>query len=308
MQTRSLKDIQPQICQAMDSLLAELNSQEDIQVNRSFQRNQGASFRPRQQSAIQQHQQTGSQQPFQQRSFSKQKSCILCKSSGRAHLGHDISTCWHISKFDKLEMVRALQVSDDELNDTDYPVAAVDSTTEADMNVNTVSAIRPILLSPSTSQDDLALTRRVSSKPSPFICAFYKHIPCKILIDAGATSSMVSLHFVKRSGIPILSTQQGARQMDKSAMKIRGEVKFTVLFGDLRLVIEALITDTLDCDVLGGVPFGVANQVIVDLAGEQLSIMGRSYSYGAAPEPVHEIRRADSVILRNNKSRVVYPS
>ena len=31
--SKSLKDIQPQICHAMDSLLSELNTQEDIQVN-----------------------------------------------------------------------------------------------------------------------------------------------------------------------------------------------------------------------------------------------------------------------------------
>ena len=39
LQSRSLKDVQPQICQAMDSLLAELNAQEEVQINRSFQRN-----------------------------------------------------------------------------------------------------------------------------------------------------------------------------------------------------------------------------------------------------------------------------
>ena len=31
--SKSVKDIQPQICHAMDSLLSELNTQEDIQIN-----------------------------------------------------------------------------------------------------------------------------------------------------------------------------------------------------------------------------------------------------------------------------------
>ena len=42
LQTKSLKDIQPQICSAMDSLSLELNAQEDIQVHYSklsYQRN-----------------------------------------------------------------------------------------------------------------------------------------------------------------------------------------------------------------------------------------------------------------------------
>ena len=33
LQKKSLKDLQPQICDSMDSLLAEINSQEDIQIN-----------------------------------------------------------------------------------------------------------------------------------------------------------------------------------------------------------------------------------------------------------------------------------
>ena len=33
LQTKPLKDIQPQICQSMDSLLGELNTQEESQIN-----------------------------------------------------------------------------------------------------------------------------------------------------------------------------------------------------------------------------------------------------------------------------------
>ena len=44
LQSKSLRDIQPQICQSMDSLLAELNAQEDVQVNYSNSRNSCPSF------------------------------------------------------------------------------------------------------------------------------------------------------------------------------------------------------------------------------------------------------------------------
>ena len=74
------------------------------------------------------------------------------------------------------------------------------------------------------------------------------------------------------------------------------------------MVIEALITDTLDCDILGGVPFGKANDVSVHLRTETITITGCSYPYGAKHDPpVHLIRRTDSVILRNDSSRVLYP-
>ena len=54
LQSRSLKDVQPQICQAMESLLAELNAQEDSQVNRTFQRGRSTPSRSRPQQNQQQ--------------------------------------------------------------------------------------------------------------------------------------------------------------------------------------------------------------------------------------------------------------
>ena len=279
LQSKSLKDVQPHICQALDSLLAELDAQEDIQVNRSFQRTRTPPVRQRQQQQ---------QQPFnpqrhdnnrQQNSTNKQKSCTLCKLSGRPHAGHDIAGCWFLSRFDKLEITRALRVDVDA--DEDFQVPS-DSPEGEDSEIQTVSA--------DVAVAGVAVTRRVSTRASPFICTFYKHYHCKIVIDTGATSSMVSLHFVKRVGLEILPTQQGARQMDKSPVNVRGEVKFYVSFGDLQLEIEALITDSLDCDVLGGVPFGKANQVVIDFPNEKLFIMGQQFPWGTASNmPVHQV-------------------
>ena len=33
------------------------------------------------------------------------------------------------------------------------------------------------------STDNAAVTQRVTCRPSPFICTFYKHFHCKIVID-----------------------------------------------------------------------------------------------------------------------------
>ena len=306
LQARSLKDVQPQICQALDSLLAELNAQEDTQVNRSFQRGRATSFRPRRQQQ-QPRQQFDSQSRSnpQASSSSKPKSCILCKSAGRSHTGHDLASCWFISKFDKLEMSRTLQVTVDDADDD--VLAAINDCHEEDGEILTVSSVHSSSISESNDAT-VVITRRVATHASPFICTFYKHYSCKIVIDTGATSSMVSLHFVQRVGLTILSTGQGARQMDKSPVNVRGEVQFYVSFCNLRLKIEALVTDTLDCDVLAGVPFGKANRVMVDLENEKLFIQGQQFPWGATSEmPVHRIRQASSVVLRSDSSKVLYP-
>ena len=300
LQAKSLKDVQPQICQAMDSLLSELNAQEDIRVNRSFpsrNRNSPAPRRPPTQSP----QQPPPGRPQSQTSYRQQKSCLLCKSAGRPHVGHDIAGCWFLSKFDKLEMSRTFQVNTD-FDEEDFLVASEEGADGNDGGVSTVSAVMT-----SATVTDQIVVSRVASQPSPYICTFYRHFACKIVIDSGATSSMVSLHFVRRVGLTILPTSQGARQMDKSLVKVRGEVKFSVSFGDLTLEVEALITDNLDCDVLAGVPFGKTNRVMIDLENEKLYIKGQQFPWGASPSPVQQICQSTSVVLRNDASKVLYP-
>ena len=298
LQTKSLKDIQPQISLAMDSLLAELNSQEESQINYSKSASQRTNKqwggKPRQQF---QRSMTPKQQNSSQ--SNQQKQCMLCKSAGRTYLGHNINDCWFISKFDRLEMSRTLQVSVEEEDDEFEPPEEID---QHSVHVATTS---------SAASNDIvcpeADMRRVSCSTSPFIFTFYRHFPCKILIDTGATSSMVSLAFVKRAGLTIYPANQGARQLDKSTVSVKGECKFEVSFGHLSLKINALITDVLDCDVLAGCPFGMDNDVVVHLRAQKISIMGETFPYGANLPAPASIRMAESVILRNDSSKVLYP-
>ena len=105
LQRMSLKDLQPQICDAMDSLLAEISSQEDVQIqlsrssysnnNRS---NNSRSFSNRTSSYSRnddrrpQFQRSGQSSGVQQR-----KECVLCKAAGKNPVGHTVSTCWLVS-------------------------------------------------------------------------------------------------------------------------------------------------------------------------------------------------------------------
>ena len=111
LQTKSLKDIQPQMCMSMDSLLAELNTQEEL-VQANYSKSSSASGNKRWQSFRRKPQQPQQQQRSQQGSSqNNQKQCVLCKTAGRSYQGHDINGCWFISKFDRMEMTRALQLS-----------------------------------------------------------------------------------------------------------------------------------------------------------------------------------------------------
>ena len=90
---------------------------------------------------------------------------------------------------------------------------------------------------------------------------------------------MVSITFVHRVNLKLLTTQQGAKQLDKTPVNVLGEVKFEVSFGSINLTVEALVTDCMEYDVLGGIPFGKANDIVVHLRGEYLTIQGKRYRY-----------------------------
>ena len=86
---------------------------------------------------------------------------------------------------------------------------------------------------------------------------------------------------------------------------MKGECRFVVHFGDIALSVQALITDVLDnFDVLAGTPFGMVNEVTVQMKYQKIWIQGKAYPYGAKPPaPMHNIRRLESVILRNDNSK-----
>jgi len=79
--TKSLKDLQPEICQNMESLLMEVASQEDIKIAYSKsnydRRSSSSSSYNRRDSGPR-----------------SQKHCVFCKACNKPYTGHDINNCW----------------------------------------------------------------------------------------------------------------------------------------------------------------------------------------------------------------------
>ena len=171
-----------------------------------------------------------------------------------------------------------------------------------DSNINQV-----ILPEITTDTPDPQHVNRVQCSTSPYFHAFYKHHPCKLLVDTGATSSLVSKTFLKAAGIAIKPTRHAARQVDHSSISIEGEIHISLSYGDLQLPIDALVVDTMDCDILVGVPFCKQNDVSIHLKQEQIMIQGITIPYGAKPSNQHSIFRTESYVLRNDSSKVLFP-
>ena len=151
--------------------------------------------------------------------------------------------------------------------------------------------------------------QRVSCSSSPYFYAFFGHHTCKVLVDSGATSTLISYRFAVAAGLVIKPTRNSARQLDKSTVPVLGEVQFTIHYGTLDMEVDGLVNDSLtDCDILAGVPFGECNEVVLHLPTRTIVVMGQSIPYGSKPPSIqHDIYRTQSMVLRNDSSRVLLP-
>ena len=101
LQSKSLKDLQPEICQNLESLLMEISTQEDIRI--SYSR---SNYDRRPRSSNNRRDYAGGSK--------QQKSCAFCKACNKPYTGHDISSCWSLSKFDKAQIAKAFQIAVEE--------------------------------------------------------------------------------------------------------------------------------------------------------------------------------------------------
>ena len=311
LQSKSLKDIQPQLAESMDSLLTDLAVQDEVKVNfsrskypsqqRPFSKFNNNKNRPR----------FNPSNSLKSTKQHKRSQCLICKSGGRNPNSHDTSDCWFVSKFEKLQLSKALRVETDDFEDDmiddeepyDHSVEFVESSQSDndDEQIVEVQSIQP----PSVE----ATCNRVDCDVSPFFYAFYNHLPCHIVIDSGATSSLISKLFVTRAGIPIKPTRHSARGITKTSLVIHGEVNITLSYENQLLPLTALVIDRQDCDILVGVPFCKENDVIPLMKKGQIMINGSKYSYGKSLKrpSIHEIFRVESFMLRNSSAKVILP-
>lgn len=192
---------------------------------------------------------------------------------------------------------------DDEDHTKDAPIYCVETSSSApDQRLTQCSSCSPAIAA--------ATVKRVECDISPFFYAFLNHHPVYIVVDTGATSSVVSRAFLLRVGITPRSTQHSAHGADKSKLNVAGEIHIVLTFGKMKLPLTALVMDKLDCDILGGIPFCKTNDVHVHLKSKQLTIGDITIPYGAGrktTEPISNIRRVSSCVLQPNSSQVVLP-
>jgi len=133
LQTRSLKDIQPQICDALDGFFEEIE-RDEVQASRVYSQPRHYSQdarspyqNPRATTSRRQHQSrppTPSHRPFPPRRHNRSpvsrppivKQCRVCRLEGRPFHNHNIATCVYVSDTERGH-IHSVRVEDDDHDD-----------------------------------------------------------------------------------------------------------------------------------------------------------------------------------------------
>lgn len=266
LRSRTLATIKPEISLALESLLDELQSTQEVKAMRAATAHaRVSSFRP---------------QKVPSPGFStKSKSCPICKQAGRPDFKHLLSTCTFLPESDRKFMARAraLQLEDDDLD------------LELDHNTGLDSSDTP------------CTARRVAIEGSPYIDLFFSHHSARLTLDSGATGNLIRASFAHYVGAPIKVSSQSVHQADgHSTLTVLGETKISLTREDHTFMLEALVVESLDVDILAGVPFMLTNDIALRPAKRQVILSdGTVLGYGHQPSRTsHVVRRAQAHVLR----------
>ena len=277
---KSIASIREEISESLDALLAELAG-ENAAVSRMSYRNQ----------------------PSRNRNFGKfptnqQITCILCSSNNRP-ANHYLSKCKFLPEADRSFMLksrtRAVDVEDDDLDDYD------DNTDRSPTPSGTDRV--------SVSND--SQVRRVDVEHSPVLFAQYGSHYVPLTIDCGAESNLIKHSFAKFIGVPIQKTSCTASQADgKSTLKIVGEVHCVFRFRNIDLKFNGLVAESLQDDVIAGMPFQTSNDVYPRPALKQIYIGDREvvkYNSSNKLSDTAKNSRIIANILRVPSQTILYP-
>ena len=210
LRSKTLASLKPEISQALDSLLDEIRSNNDAKVLRT-------AFKGRPQ--------------FPSSNMSKDlrkvsKSCPLCKQAGRPRYDHFLRACRYLPPEDRQFMSRARQ-----------SFAAEEVTLEPDCD----DFDNDFVSQQCDPVETVPTTRRVSTKQSPHMKAYYNQHVVHITVDSGAEISMIRASIAEHIGVQVNETKQHALQADGSTpLETIGETHFDVVLDNLTLRIEAL--------------------------------------------------------------------
>ena len=282
LRSRTLASIKPEISQALDTLLDEINTASDARVMRTFNTQRGQ-YRP----------QPSSKDPKRQ----SKPTCPLCKQAGRRSTDHLLSTCTFLPESDRryITRTRLLAALDDlDLDDTDNTEQPPEDSTPTSRSV--------------TLEKSSSTIQRVKVGQSPFINAYHHHVPVTVILDSGAETNMIRESVAMKLNAKLSKSNQHALQADgQSPLHVKGETRLTLSRASETFHLEALVVENLDVDILGGVPFMEVNDITIRPSKQQVILAnGTSIRYDPPSRNPPQVRLTTTT-LRAPSTTTVWP-
>lgn len=253
LRSRTLASLKPEISLALDSLLDELQTAQDVKIMRTAVNYRKSGYQK-------------SSQRYQKSDYKKK--CILCDQAGRPS-NHFLSVCKYLPESDRKFMTgRARQVDVDD-----------ESESESSDHESVASANR-VTGQNHSHEKGKPSANRVTIEPSPVLDTFYKSHSTRLTIDSGATGSFVHSGEQRRLKLPFRKTRHSANQADgNSKMTVLGETSFEVTRDGKVMHMDALVVKELDVPILAGTAFQRINDVYPRISQQAVYIGNKKYPY-----------------------------
>ena len=96
-----------------------------------------------------------------------------------------------------------------------------------------------------------------------------------LVLDTGATSSLISEKKCNELGLHIYPTLHRAIQVDGAKLNVVGEIHTTVNRDKLELKFSAIVVKTMATEALGGTGFHVENDIYSRMAADKIVVKGK---------------------------------
>ena len=208
-------------------------------------------------------------------------SCKLCIEVNPkfAHT-HELSTCNRLNQSDRRQVTRAILAQDPEEEDYTYPTYEhdyVEDTGEIDSE-ETASASAAMLV-----PSNVHRIHRINVHESPILACSSGTSIVYVILDTGATASLITIKKAKFLNLQIYPTSQKAVQVDgETDLPILGEVHTRFKRGNISLKFDGLVVSTLGVDILGGTNFHIDNDIYSRMSKGTIHV-GDSHVFQSTP-------------------------
>ena len=114
---------------------------------------------------------------------------------------------------------------------------------------------------------------RLNVYESPILSCSHNTSTVHIVLDSGATCSLMSLNMTKKLGLHVQKTVHKAVQVDgQSPLKVVGEVHTQLTRGNITLNFSGLVITEMAADILGGTNFLIENDISYRMAKGTIQI------------------------------------